>query len=88
MLNGYVVSFNGRMRDQLKNESLFFDLDHSRSAVAEWVADFNTARPHSPLGYQTSAAYGDVLTATGVDAAPNAGFVSQQFAPPAPASTD
>jgi hypothetical protein len=57
MQNGYVESFNGRMRDELLNESLFFGLDHARSAIAEWVEDFNTARPHSSLGYQTPAAF-------------------------------
>ncbi|MBP2444229.1 integrase core domain-containing protein [Rhizobium leguminosarum] len=33
MQNGYVESFNGRMRDELLNESLFFGLDHARSAI-------------------------------------------------------
>jgi len=51
MQNGYVESFNGRMRDELLNESLFFGLDHARSAIAEWRQDFDTARPHSSLGY-------------------------------------
>jgi len=64
MQNGYVESFNGRMRDELLNESLFFGLDHARSAIAEWRQDFNTARPHSSLGYQTPAAFAEVLTAT------------------------
>lgn len=35
MQNGYVESFNGRMRDELFNESLFFGLDHARNAIAE-----------------------------------------------------
>ncbi len=59
MQNGYVESFNGRMRDELLNESLFFGLDHARSAIAEWRQDFNTARPHSSLGYQTPAAFAE-----------------------------
>jgi len=41
MQNGYVESFNGRMRDELLNESLFFGLDHARSAIAEWTDDYN-----------------------------------------------
>ncbi|MBP1881720.1 transposase InsO family protein [Agrobacterium rubi] len=41
MQNGYVESFNGRMRDELLNESLFFGLDHARSAIAEWADDYN-----------------------------------------------
>ena len=67
MQNGYVESFNGRMRDELLNESLFFGLDHARSAIAEWRQDFDTARPHSSLGYQTPAAFAELLTATGSD---------------------
>jgi len=39
---------------------LFFGLDHARSAIAEWRQDFNTARPHSSLGYQTPAAFAEV----------------------------
>ena len=57
MQNGYIESFNGRMRDELLNESLFFGLDHARELIAAWVADYNTARPHSSLGYQTPMAY-------------------------------
>jgi transposase InsO family protein len=63
MQNGYVESFNGRMRDELLNESLFLDLDHARQLIGAWVADYNTARPHSSLGYQTPAAYAEDLTA-------------------------
>ncbi|KQZ91873.1 transposase [Mesorhizobium sp. Root157] len=65
MQNGYVESFNGRMRDELLNESLFFGLDHARSAISEWRQDFNTARPHSSLGYQTPAAFAEAFTAAG-----------------------
>ena len=63
MQNGFIESFNGRMRDELLNESLFLDLDQARQLIAAWVADYNTARPHSSLGYQTPAAYADKLTA-------------------------
>ncbi|WP_352755833.1 IS3 family transposase [Mesorhizobium sp. M0955] len=41
MQNGYVESFNGRIRDELLNESLFFGLDYARSAIAEWREDLN-----------------------------------------------
>ena len=36
MQNGFCESFNGRMRDELLNESLFLDLDHTRSRIANW----------------------------------------------------
>ncbi len=57
-------SFNGRMRDELLNETLFFDLDHARAKIANWVADYNLQRPHSSLKYMTPAAYAAHLTAT------------------------
>lgn len=63
--NGICEAFNSKMRDELLNETLFFGLDHARSAVSRWVADYNAARPHSALGYQTPAAYAAHLTAMG-----------------------
>ena len=68
------ISFNGRMRDELLNECLFFGLAHARIDIAAWVADYNTERPHSALGYQTPAAFAATLaptttTATGPSAA-------------------
>ena len=65
MQNGFCESFNGRMRDELLNETLFFGLEHARTAIAEWVDDYNRSRPHSALGYVTPAAYAAKLTATG-----------------------
>ncbi len=69
MQNGYIESFNGRMRDELLNESLFLDLDQARQIIAAWVTDYNTTRPHSSLGYKTPVAHADHLTATGHGAA-------------------
>ena len=65
MQNGVCESFNGRMRDELLNETLFFDLAHARAALARWVADYNQHRPHSALRYQTPAAFAASFTATG-----------------------
>lgn len=64
MQNGFCESFNGRMRDDLLNESLFFGLDHARTKIADWADDFNEQRPHSALGDLTPAAYVANLTAT------------------------
>ncbi|MBO4228611.1 IS3 family transposase, partial [Bradyrhizobium neotropicale] len=64
MQNGFIESFNGRMRDELLNETLFFDLDDARTKIANWVADHNIQRPHSSLKYLTPAAYAAHLTAT------------------------
>ena len=62
--NGICEAFNARMRDELLNETLFFGLDHTRCALARWVADYNHRRPHSAIGYATPAAYAARLTAT------------------------
>ena len=64
MQNGFCESFNGWMRDELLNESLFFGLDHARIKIADWADDYNEQRPHSALGYLTPAAYAANLTAT------------------------
>ena len=64
MQNGFCESFNGRMRDELLNETLFFGLDHAQTTIAEWADDYNEKRPHSALGYITPAAYAANLTAT------------------------
>ncbi|WP_155645025.1 MULTISPECIES: IS3 family transposase [Erythrobacter] len=57
MQNGYVESFNGRMRDELLNETLFLSMTHARVEIAAWVEDYNRERPHSSLGYTTPAAF-------------------------------
>ena len=62
--NAFVESFNGRMRDEFLNETLFFDLDDARSKVAVWVADYNAERPYSSLKYLTPAAYAATFPAT------------------------
>lgn len=84
MQNGYIESFNGRMRDELLNESLFFGLDNARQVIEAWVADYNTARPHSSLAYKTPAAFAAHLTATGHPAALPDGSARWPVAQPAP----
>ncbi len=53
--NGFVESFNGRLRDECLNETLFSSLSHARSVLAAWKKDYNTVRPHSKLGRKTPA---------------------------------
>ena len=65
MQNGNCEAFNGRMRDELLNETLFFGIDHAREAVARWTHTYNTERPHSALGYQAPAVFAAQLTAMG-----------------------
>ncbi len=82
--NGYVESFNGRMRDELLNESLFFGLDHARSAIAQWADDYNNFRPHSSLGYRTPADYAGIIAATGFNATQCQSFKFPPVAPTQP----
>uniref|UniRef100_UPI0004897742 integrase core domain-containing protein n=2 Tax=Bradyrhizobium sp. Cp5.3 TaxID=443598 RepID=UPI0004897742 len=82
--NAFVESFNGRMRDEFLNETLFFDLDDARTKIAAWVADYNDQRPHSSLEYLTPAAYAATLTATGARLRNPDQLRRSPVAPPAP----
>ena len=47
--NGFVESFNGRLRDELLNETLFGSLSQARRIIEEWRIDYNGERPHTSL---------------------------------------
>jgi putative transposase len=49
MQNGFVESFNGRLRDECLNEHLFTSLRHARHLIAAWRDDYNHHRPHTSL---------------------------------------
>jgi putative transposase len=51
--SAFVESFNGRLRDECLNETLFTSLSEARAVLAEWRADYNRVRPHSSLDNQT-----------------------------------
>ncbi|GLK46984.1 hypothetical protein GCM10017612_49060 [Novosphingobium resinovorum] len=55
MQNGFVESFNGRLRDECLNETLFTSLPHARFVLDAWRHDYNYVRPHSKLGGRTPA---------------------------------
>ena len=59
--NGLVESFNGRLRDELLNETLFRSLPHARALLEAWRSDYNEERPHSKLGWLTPRAYASAL---------------------------
>ena len=48
--NGFIESFNGRLRDECLNEHLFSNLSQARQIIEAWKIDYNTRRPHSSLG--------------------------------------
>lgn len=64
--NGYVESFNGKLRDELLNQEIFLSLSEALWVIDRWRLDYNHHRPHSSLNYQTPAAYaaGSVLPAS------------------------
>jgi transposase InsO family protein len=53
--NGYVESFNARLRDELLDAEVFHTLAEVRMLIEQWRRDYNTARPHSALGYRPPA---------------------------------
>lgn len=55
--NGYVESFNGKLRDECLNVNWFENLWDARQKIAAWQREYNEERPHSSLGYQTPAAF-------------------------------
>ena len=55
--NGYVESFNGKLRDELLNRELFLSMEEARWVIDRWQLDYNHRRIHSALDYQTPAAY-------------------------------
>ena len=57
MQNAFIESFNGRLRDELLNETLFSSLAQARVALGCWRADYNGSRPHSQLGWKTPSEY-------------------------------
>ena len=48
--NGYVESFNGKLRDELLNPELFDTLLEAKVLIERWRVEYNTIRPHSSLG--------------------------------------
>jgi transposase InsO family protein len=53
--NGYVESFNGKLRDELLAREVFDTLLEAKVLVARWRRHYNTMRPHSSLGYRPPA---------------------------------
>jgi putative transposase len=62
--NAFIESFNGRLRDELLNETLFTSLNHAREVIAAWRDDYNTIRPHSALGNVPPALYAQLRAPT------------------------
>lgn len=55
--NGFVESFNGRLRDECLNQHIFVSLAEARSIFEKWRLDYNCHRPHGALDWQSPEAY-------------------------------
>lgn len=60
--NGYVESFNSRIRDECLNITSFWSLTHARVIIGDWKKEYNTIRRHSALGYRSPAEYAEICT--------------------------
>jgi len=88
--NGYVESFNGKLRDELLNRELFLSLSEAWYVLDEWRLEYNHRRPHSGIGWQTPAAYAACCepgrTAEWTDGSAGAFPATTQAGPPVGAS--
>ena len=53
--NGYIESFNARLRDELLNGEIFYTLKEAWVLIESWRRHYNAARPHGSLGYRPPA---------------------------------
>jgi transposase InsO family protein len=53
--NGYIESFNGKLRDELLNREIFTTLTEAKVLIADWRKEYNQVRPHSARGYRPPA---------------------------------
>ena len=62
--NGFIESFNGRLRDECLNVEVCFTRDDARTTLARWQEDYNRTRPHSALHDQAPASCAAEWSAT------------------------
>jgi putative transposase len=55
--NGYIESFNGKLRDEVLNSEVFYSVKEAKVIVEQWRLEYNNHRPHSGLGYMTPAGF-------------------------------
>jgi putative transposase len=53
--NGYVESFNARLRDELLDGEIFYTLKEAQIVIESWRRHYNAVRPHASLGYRPPA---------------------------------
>ena len=62
--NGYIESFNGKLRDELLNREIFTTLEEARVLIEQWRREYNQVRPHSARNYRTPAPEAILSTVT------------------------
>ena len=55
--NGYIESFNGKLRDEILNREIFYSVREAKVIVENWRLEYNNLRPHSGLGYKSPAEF-------------------------------
>ena len=53
--NGFVESFNGKLRDELLDREIFFTLGEAKASIGQWRQHYNRIRPHGSFGYRPPA---------------------------------
>jgi putative transposase len=87
--NAFIESFNGRLRDECLNETLFQSLRHARVELESWRRDYNHQRPHSSLNWMTPSHYAGVISGqTGRRAAQPDGSARRPLANPLSQGSD
>ena len=59
--NGYIESFNGKLRDELLNREVFYTLAEAKILIEQWRKEYNQIRPHSALHYRPPAPEANML---------------------------
>ena len=62
--NGYIESFNGKLRDEILNREMFYSVKEAKVLVEDWRLEYNNHRPHSGLGYMTPAGFASFCIAS------------------------
>ena len=63
--NGYIESFNGKLRDEVLNREVFCSVREAKVIVESWRLEYNNRRPHSGLSYMTPAAFAAICNLSG-----------------------
>ena len=62
MQNGYIESFNGKLRAECLNQHWFKSVSEAKDIIEHWRLEYNQVRPHSSLGNLTPAEYAQLLS--------------------------